>query len=696
MNPGRYNNRELSWLEFNRRVLQEAWDSRVPLLERIKFLAIFSSNLDEFFMVRVARLKRKIEAGDQGADADGLSPAQTMQAIAEKVHQLTDEQHRCFLEEIDPRLRAEGIRLMKPDELNPQQSEYLTGYFNRSLFPIITPLAIDPGHPFPHVANRSLCLVASLKPSRESPLPSTSLSVVHIPSNVAPRFIRLPAPPDEHPFILLEDVIAMHLPRLYYRYEIRSCNVIRVTRDSDIALPHGRVEDLLTAIEQGLRERRMGTAVRLQYDPQLPAELLNLLVEELELSPMDLYAGKGFPAFTDLLQFYSALDIPRLKDKPVPPAPVAAFDGNPSPWQAISNGDTLVYHPYHSFDTVTRFVEQAAEDPKVLAIKMTLYRVSPTSPIAKALTRAAEAGKEVAVMVELQARFDEGANIGWARALEEVGAHVVYGWVGYKTHCKACLVVRREADGIRRYCHLATGNYNVRTSGIYSDLGLFTCHESFGEDMSELFNLLTGYTRSDRFHHLVVAPMDLKNDLLLKIRREAEHARLGRPAEIIAKMNGLADTMVIDELYAASQAGVKIALVVRGVCCLKPGAAGLSENIKVVSVIDRYLEHARIYYFQNGDTPEYFLSSADWMPRNLERRLEVAFPVIDPVLQKRLMRILEIHLADTEKSWILMSEGCWRRPQPKEGEGIRSQETLYRFMQELLPKPGGMLPAQSL
>ena len=594
MTPETLINRELSWLEFNRRVLEEAQDPRVPLLERVKFLAIFSGNLDEFFMIRVAGLKRQIRAGDQARGPDGLTPAEAMAAIAARTHALVEQQHRCFLEELQPRLAAEGIHLLRPKEITDAQGRFLDEYFRRTLLPVLTPLAIDPGHPFPHLANRAVCLVASIQPSAASPLPQAALSVVHIPSQVVPRFIALPGPAGQHAFILLEDVIRLHLARLYHADEILSCHAIRVTRDGDLQVPPGRVQDLLVSIEQSLRERGRGAAVRLQYDADLPAPVLARLVEELELQPEDLYGGEGFTAFSDLFQLYAAVDLPRLKDRPLPARPVPAFESAPDIWSAIRAGDILVHHPYQPFDVVTRFVREAAADPKVLAIKMTLYRVSPTSPIAQALTLAAENGKEVAVLVELRARFDEEANIRWARALEEVGAHVVYGLVGYKTHCKACLVVRQEADGIRRYCHLGTGNYNARTAATYLDLGLFTCRESFGEDLTELFNLVTGNTRPRRFRNLLVAPLQLRDGILSRIRREAEHARAGRNARLIAKMNSLVDRGLIEELYTASQAGVQVDLIIRGICCLRPGVPGLSDRIRAISIIDRFLEHARI------------------------------------------------------------------------------------------------------
>jgi polyphosphate kinase len=674
-------NRELSWLEFNRRVLEEAQDPTVPLLERVKFLSIFSSNLDEFFMVRVAELKQRIWVGDHSVAADGLSSAQTLAAVSERVHALVQEQHRCFLADIQPRLVAEGIRIIRPKEATPEQTEVVDEYFHRTLLPVVTPLAIDPGHPFPHLVNRALCLVVSLRPTAPSVLPSASLAVIHIPAQVIPRFIRLPSGPGEHSFMLLEDVIRLNLHRLYHGYEILSAHAIRVTRDADVPLTGGRTaDDLLKAIEESLRERRMGDAVRLQYDPDLPPEVLARLVEELELEQGDLYAGEGFTAFTDLGQLYAAVDLPRLKDRPLVSHPVRALEGAPDVWAPIREGDILVHHPYQPFDVVTRFVQEAATDPKVLAINMTLYRVSPTSPIAKALTLAAQAGKEVAVLVELRARFDEEANIRWAQALEEVGAHVVYGIPGYKTHCKACLIVRQEPDRIRRYCHLSTGNYNVRTGGIYADLGLFTCREEFGQDLTELFNLLTGYTRPVRFNHLLVAPLGLRAALVEKIRRETDHAKAGHPARIVAKVNSLVDWPIIQELYEASQAGVRIDLLVRGTCCLRPGVPGVSERIKVVSIIDRFLEHARIYYFENGGAAEYYLASADWMPRNLDHRVEVAFPILDPRLQAEVREVMDVQLADTVKARLLRPDGTSVRLHPDGGIGVRSQDRIYELI----------------
>ncbi len=676
MDADAFVNRELSWLEFNRRVLEEAEDPSVPLLERVKFLAIFSANLDEFFMVRVAALKRRIAARDQAPGLDGLTPAETLSAIATRVHELVDAQQRCFREDVEPRLAAEGIVILRPSEVSPEQHGFLDTYFRRTLLPVLTPVAAEPGHPFPYLGNRSACLLAAIRPETASALPRPSLSVVHVPSQVLPSFVAVPGVPGQHTFILLEDVIRPRLSSIYNGDEVLASHAIRVTRDANLS-PSGDPDDLVASIEEGLRGRSLGAAVRLEHHADLPADTLASLVAELELAPADLYENEHFTAFAALLQLYEAVDIPRLKDRPEPAQTVPAFGTAPDIWSAIRARDVLVHHPYHAFDAVTRFVRDAAVDPDVLAIKMTLYRVSPASPIAHALRMAVEHGKEVAVLVELQARFDEEANIQWARALEAVGARVVYGLPGLKTHCKACLVVRQEADGLRRYCHLATGNYNVRTGGLYGDLGLFTCRESFGEDLTALFNLLTGSTRPPRFHHLLAAPEDLRDGLVDRIRREAGHARAGRRARIIAKMNGLADRRLIEELYAASAAGVTIDLIVRGICCLRPGVPGLSDNVRVISIVDRYLEHARISYFENAGAGEYLLASADWMPRNLDRRVEIAFPVLEPLLQSQIRDILQTQLADTVKARRILADGRSARIGATDGPALRSQERLY-------------------
>ncbi len=684
MEPSLYVNRELSWLEFDHRVLEEALDPTVPLLERVKFLAIVSSNLDEFFMVRVAGLKRLIGAGAVTAGPDGLGPAETLAAVSLRAHELSMEQHRCWIEELEPALASENISVVRPEDVTAEQRTHLEHFVRRTLLPVLTPLAIDPGHPFPYLANRSLVLVAQIRSTAPSVLPMTRLVVVHLPSQVVPRFVPLPSAPGEARFMRLEDVVSLYLPWLYHGYEIDSCHAVRVTRDAEIAPQNAEAEDTLAAVESSLRERRMGAAVRLQYDADLPVDVLETLVAQLELGPGDLYPGAGFTAFSDLFQLYGAVDIARLKEHLPAPLPVPAFDAAPDMWSAIREGDVLVHHPYQSFDVVTRFVEEAALDPKVLAIKMTLYRVSARSPIAQALTKAAERGKEVAVLVELKARFDEEANIRWARALEAVGAHVVYGLPNFKTHCKACLVVRQEAEGIRRYCHVATGNYNAKTAGLYADFGLFTCRDSFGEDLTELFNLLTGYMRPRPLHHLLMAPTGLRPALIERIRREAAHARAGRGGNIVLKMNSLVDPALIDELYEASRAGVDIALIVRGICCLRPQVPGVSERIRVISIVDRYLEHARVFSFENAGQPEVFLASADWMPRNLDHRIEIAFPLIDPVLSERVRAFLQMQLADNVKARIVDADGRSHRVARGSRPALRAQDRAY----ELIETPG--------
>jgi polyphosphate kinase len=676
MHASAFVNRELSWLEFNRRVLEEAQDPSVPLLERVKFTAIFSANLDEFFMVRVARLKHRLRVGDRTAGPDGLTPAETTRAVGERIHALVTAQHRSFREELEPLLREEGVVLLRPENISAEQRRFLTQYFEGTLRPLLSPVAVSPGQPFPYLGNLALSLVVCHRPAAPSAASSApDLSVIQLPSQGVPRFVAVPDPIGPHVFVLLEDVLRLNLPRLDDGHDVASSHVIRVTRDATLHTTGGP-GDLLASIERGVRQRRLGAVVRLQHDPGLPGEILSALGVELGLSPEDFYESEGFTGFADLSQLYAAVDLPRLKDRPRPPRPVPAFERAPDVWSAIRARDVLVHHPYHAFHAVTRFVRDAAVDPAVRTIKMTLYRVSATSPIAQALRTAVENGKEVAVLVELQARFDEEANIRWARTLEEVGAHVVYGHAGFKTHGKACLVVRDEAGALRRYCHLGTGNYNARTGGVYGDLGLFTSRDSFGADLSDLFDFLIGGTRPRAFRHLLLAPGDLRNGLVARIRREAAQARAGRPARIIAKMNSLADRRLIEELYAASEAGVAIDLIVRGICCLRPGVPGLSSRIRVISIVDRYLEHARISYFENGGAPEYLLSSADWMPRNLDRRVEIAFPVLDPDLQAQVGRILDIQLSDTVKARRILPDGSSVRLATGDAS-LRSQERLY-------------------
>lgn len=675
-------NRELSWLDFNARVMEEAEDPTVPLLERVKFLSIVSNNWDEFFMVRVAGIWRQIDAGITQPGPDGLTPRQLLERVAAKIHAYSARQHELFHAILEPQLEAEGIVILDPKDLDPAQAAFVLDHFERALLPLITPLAVDTGHPFPRLGNRVLVLVAELEPEDgllDGDLPASELSFIHVPTTLATRFLRVPSAPGTHAFVMLEDVVRHHLARLFLGYSVKSCHAIRVTRDSDQPVEEDPSEDLLKTVEESLRDRRRGAVVRLQYEQGLSAKVLGLLIEEMELSPEDLYPSTGLTAFSDLMQLYAQVDRPHLKDAPLPPLPVPQLDQAGNIFDAISRNDILLHHPYQSFDdSVARFVREAADDPKVLAIKMTLYRVTQNSPVAAALERAAERGKQVAAIVELRARFDEAANIAWARRLEKVGVHVVYGLPNHKIHCKACLVVRQEREGIRRYCHLGTGNYNERTSRIYSDLGLLTARPELGEDLANLFNMLTGYTRPPRFHELLVAPQHLKRGLKDRILREIAHARAGKPARMILKMNALVEPTVIQLLYEASREGVKVDLIVRGTCCLRPGVPGLSERIRALSILDRFLEHARIYHFANDGQPETLLASADLMPRNLDHRVELAFPLADPVLAAQVVEMLELQLRDTLKGRVLGPEGdVLRRGLDEQDPPLRSQLRIY-------------------
>jgi len=675
-------NRELSWLAFNERVLEEAEDPTVALLERVKFLAIVSNNWDEFFMVRVAGIWRQIDAGITQPGPDGRTPRQMLEEVSRRIHELATRQHQDFHQVIEPLLNREGIFILKPNDLDLAQWEFTQDYFQRNLLPLITPLAVDPGHPFPRLGNRVLVLMAELEPAdslEEENLPVSGLAIIHVPTNQTPRFLRLPSGQGEAAFIMLEDVVRMHIEQVFQGYTIRNCQALRVTRDSDLPVEEDPSEDLMKMVEEHLRSRRRGAVVRLQYERGLSPALLDLLIDELELAPEDLYPTDGFAAFSDLMQIYTQLELPHLKDPPLPPLPVPQLDASANIFEAISRNDILLLHPYQSFDdSVVRFVREAADDPKVLAIKVTLYRISATSPIAAALERAAERGKQVAAIVELRARFDEESNIAWARRMERAGVHVVYGMPNYKTHGKVCLVIRQEPAGIRRYCHLSTGNYNERTSRLYCDIGLFTARPEFGEDLSNLFNLLTGYTRPPKMHRLIIAPQHFRQALYDRIERERVHARAGRPARMILKMNSVVDPAMIQRLYEASQDGVLIDLLVRGTCCLRAGVEGLSENIRAVSIIDRFLEHARVYHFHNGGEGETLLASGDLMQRNLDNRVEVAFPLVDPIVAAQVLEMLELQLHDTVKGRVLGTAGTvLRRGLDPSWPPLRSQARTY-------------------
>ena len=669
----RYLNRELSWLDFNQRVLELAEDRDVPLLERAKFLAIFSTNLDEFFEVRVAGVKDQLLAGLASSGIDGATPRQQLRLIRARVEELNERHARVFGDLVKPALAEEGICILDFDELDDDARKHLTEEFEQRIFPVLTPLAVDPGHPFPYISNLSLNLaVVVLDPRTDE----RRFARVKVPP-LLPRFVALP---DGERFVLLEQVIAAHLYELFSGMRVVDHFPFRVTRDADLALEEGEADDLLAAVEMELRRRRFGEAVRLEVQSGCSDEVQALLARELNLEADDVYVVDG-PLDLSGLAAIHALDRPDLKDDPWTPATqtglATATDEPADLFALIREHDVLVHHPYDSFSTsVEAFIQQAAADPDVLAIKQTLYRTSGDSPIVKALIRAAESGKQVATLVELKARFDEQNNIAWARALEEVGVHVVYGLLGLKTHSKTALVVRQEPDGLRRYSHIGTGNYNPKTARLYEDVGLLTADPEVGTDLSDLFNMLTGYSRHAEYQRLILAPTMLRDRIVENIRGEAE-AGDGR---IVMKMNSLADAAVIDALYDASNAGVQIDLVVRGICCLRPGVEGLSENIRVRSIVGRNLEHSRLFWFANaGEKGTLLIGSADMMPRNLDGRIEVVIPILDAALRSRLTDVLELALADDTNAWELDGEGTWGRVERVEGTSL--QRGLYELAQ---------------
>ncbi|UFP92826.1 polyphosphate kinase 1 [Gloeobacter morelensis] len=666
-------NRELSWLEFNTRVLDEALDERNPLLERLKFLAIFSSNLDEFFMVRVSGLKQQVELGLKNKTPDGLGPQAQLDAIVHRLRPLLETQTMALRSQILPKLAEEGIRICDYSEIKvlPRQQEQLQRYFEEQVFPVLTPLAVDPGHPFPYISNLSLSLAVLVR----DPVSQKELFArVKVPQGL-PRLVPLGIP---NQFVALEEVIGAHLDQLFPGMEVMSWHPFRLTRNSDLEMAEEEAEDLLLTIEQSVRNRRFGEAVRLEITPQMPVHVRARLLEELELHEQDVYAIDGLLDLRCLWQL-AGLERPDLKHRPFS-AQVPPDFRNPQLdiFRLIRQGDRLVHHPYDSFAaTVERFVSAAADDPDVLTIKQTLYRTSGDSPIVRALIRAAENGKQVAVLVELKARFDEENNINWARALERAGVHVVYGLVGLKTHAKALLVVRREKGHIRRYVHLATGNYNSKTANLYTDYGLFSCRPDLGADVTDLFNYLTGYSHQTHYRKLLVAPARMRDQFVELIDREIAARSPEAPGRIIAKMNSLVDPILIRALYRASQAGVHIDLIVRGICCLRPGYAEVSENIRVISIVGRLLEHSRVFYFGNGGNSEVYIGSADWMPRNLDRRVEVMTPVEEPRLRDELVAFLHLLLSDNRQSWELQTNGAYARRHTLPGAiEISSQQVL--------------------
>jgi polyphosphate kinase len=673
--PSLYINRELSWLEFNARVLAEADDSRVPLYERAKFLGIFASNLDEFFMVRVAGLLAQMSGEVEDATADGMTPQKQLTAISERAHELTSEQYRIW-NVVRPELKREGVALVSPSELDPKEQAALDEYFTKEIFPALTPIAIDPVHPFPHVRNKSINvgMIFEKRPHTQEP----SFGLLQVPRMI-PRLIRVPLEGSRRAFVAVEELIFRHNKLLFPQLRVLGQYAFRVTRDFDLQIDDDEGEDLVRSLQAELRRRERGNAVRLEVSGNAPQDSLNWLCRALGIDPKrDVYNVDG-PLFLGDINVLHAGDERRdLRDEAFMPQYVPPLRDSDDFFETITARDVLLHHPYESFEAVIDFLSQAAEDPRVLAIKQTLYRTGGESPLVRALQRAAELGKQVTALVELKARFDEESNISWARALERSGVNVMYGLLGFKTHAKVLMVVRRERGGLRRYVHLATGNYNQQTARLYEDISLFTAREDIAEDATAFFNMLTGYSAPARWNRLIVAPLGLHEAVLGLIAREAEHARAGRPAGIVAKLNSLVDADVIAALYAASQAGVTVDLLVRGICCLRPGIVGVSDKIRVHTVIDRFLEHARIFHFRNGGTDEVFCSSADWMPRNFRRRVEVMFPVLDEALKQRMIdEVLGLMRSDSAKSWLLKSNGHYERL-PEREIGVRSQQ---RFME---------------
>ncbi|MFI5230383.1 MAG: polyphosphate kinase 1 [Gemmatimonadales bacterium] len=675
-----YLNRELSWLAFNGRVLHEALDPRVPLLERLKFLGIFSGNLDEFFMVRVAGLRRQAAAGVVQSARDGLAPRDALDAIYGEVGRLCALQRRC-LDDLLHELSGRGVRLLGVPDLTPSEWGEIDEYFESQIFPVLTPLAVDPGHPFPYISNLSLSLAVEIRDPERG---DVHFARVKVPKSL-PRWVPVSGRPNH--FVPLEQVIGANLGALFSGMEIVGWYAFRITRYSDLDLPVEEPEDLLATIEEQVFKRRFGEVVRVEVQDDMPAHLRALLLDELRdddipeagrLSERDIHGAGHLLDLVDLVGLQS-LDLPALKDPPFAPAvPAEVRDANRSIFDTIRDGDLLVHHPFDSFATsVERFLEEAAQDEQVQAIKLTLYRTSGDTALAAALVEAAQRGKQVAVIVELKARFDEANNITWARQLEDAGVHVAFGVARLKTHAKMALVVRRETDGIRRYVHLGSGNYNSRTARQYTDIGLFTCSPSIGADASDLFNSLTGYSHQLLYRKLLVAPVNLRARFIELIDREAIHAAAGRPARIVGKMNALVDPDVIDALYRASQAGVAIDLIVRGICCLRPGIPGTSDNIRVVSIIGRFLEHSRVWQFANGGAEEFYIGSSDWMQRNFDRRVEAVAPVEDPALHARLRTLLQTYLEDNRQAWVLHSTGVWTQREP-DGAIRASHERLLK------------------
>ena len=681
--PKNFFNRDLSWIEFNRRVFEEALDDELPLLEKIKFLSIFYSNLDEFYMIRVAGLKDQVAANVLEPTIDGLTPIEQLQKIEKILQPILNDALNLWQNKIVPALKEQNIFVAEYDEFSDTEKEHLTEYFKKEIFPVLTPLAFDPGRPFPYISNLSLSLAILVK----KPNGENHFARVKVPS-IFPRLIQVDnivEPGKKTPsngqfsarFIWMSDLIKGNLPLLFPGMEVLEAHRFRITRDTDIELQEDEADDLLSVIEQNIRQRRFGSVVRLEVASRMPDFMLETLMENLQIKKEDVDIVDGPLGLSDIMILYD-LPLHQLKQKPYYPVLPKAFEDEEDIFSAIKQKDILLHHPYHSFTPVIDFIKQAAKDPDVLAIKQTLYRVGSTSPIIDYLIEAAERGKQVAVLVELKARFDEENNIFWARELEKVGVHVVYGLVGLKTHAKMTLVVRKESDGVNRYVHLSTGNYNTTTAKLYTDLGFFTCDKDICTDVTDLFNYLTGYSKQTDFKKLIVAPINMREKFLSLILKEIENAKAGRKAHIILKLNSLVDPPLIAALYEASNSGVQVDLIIRGICCLVPGIEGLSENIRVISIVGRYLEHSRVLYFYNNGSEDIYLGSADFMQRNLDRRVETTFPVEDPKLKSELMRtLLRVSFRDNAKSRQLISDMSYIKVNGKDdSRKVNSQEWL--------------------
>lgn len=692
--PEYYENRELSWLKFDARVLNEAKDKSIPLLERLKFVSITSSNLDEFFMVRVASLKDMVHADYRKRDIAGMTASEQLDRINTATRKLVESQYNTYNRSLVPLMAANGIHIIeKYEELTAEQAVYVDRYFEEDVYPVLTPMAVDASRPFPLIRNKTLNIAALLSSKKdEKHKDAVEFATVQVPG-VLPRLVPIPADTSENSgevegrtFILLEQIIEKNIDKLFLNYHVLCAHPYRVMRNADLPIDEDEAADLLKEIQKQLKKRQWGEVIRLEVEASVDKKLLRFLKDELKVAEEDIFQISGPIDLTFLMKMYGLSGCDSLRYEPYKPQRVPEIEPGEDIFEAIRGGDILLHHPYETFDPVVDFIRQAASDPDVLAIKQTLYRVSGNSPIIASLAQAAENGKQVSVLVELKARFDEENNIVWAKKLEQAGCHVIYGLVGLKTHSKIALVVRREEDGIRRYVHLGTGNYNDSTAKLYTDCGIFTCNEAIGEDATAVFNMLSGYSEPLSWNELVLAPIWLRTRFMRLIARETKHAREGKPARIVAKMNSLCDEGIIAALYEASAAGVEIELIVRGICCLKVGIPGISENIHVRSIVGNFLEHSRIFFFLNDGEEELYMGSADWMPRNLDRRVEILFPVLDDTLKEKVKHILDVELADNTKAHVLKPDGEYEKIDRRGKVLVNSQKQFCEEAVAAVPK----------